>query len=230
MNFLDSGESIVEFLSFGYLGNVSEEKETRETFHQKGLEHTERSKLFTTITLCFSISILCLLFFISPDKKITFIMTAGAHSLLLLCPAILCPMLEINYIYGESAPLHVSKSVIDTTLSLYKSGPIFLAFILILCSAIIPALKSIELCFINLRDKNKAFKYYAQLCKLLGKWSMADVFVVAILISYFVPTGIKSKGNGYAESILKPGFYFFLAYCIITIIIHQYSWRKIKKH
>ena len=63
----------------------------------------------------------------------------------------------------------------------------------------------------------------AYLSKWLSKWSMADVFVVSILIAYFVPAGFKTQA-GEAKSYLKPGFFFFAAYCVISMFLNQLSW------
>jgi len=49
----------------------------------------------------------------------------------------------------------------------------------------------------------------------IGKWSMADVFVVATFLSYLsfsnMNTGIDTEANTLV------GLYFFLAYCILSI-------------
>ena len=65
----------------------------------------------------------------------------------------------------------------------------------------------------------------------LGKWSMADVFVVAIFMAYIGFYGITSaqlneiasgQGNYQVETInyskLSPGALFFTSYCILSII------------
>lgn len=48
------------------------------------------------------------------------------------------------------------------------------------------------------------------LLKIIGKWSMTDVFVGAILLSFF-------KGADKLTHAVLQGFYFFLAYCLISI-------------
>ena len=49
----------------------------------------------------------------------------------------------------------------------------------------------------------------------IGKWSMADVFIVATFLSYLsfsnMNTGIDTEANTLV------GLYFFLAYCILSI-------------
>ena len=52
----------------------------------------------------------------------------------------------------------------------------------------------------------------------IGKWSMADVFVVAIIVTYMA--GNASAGMGdmlKTQSQFEIGFYYFLGYCIFSI-------------
>ncbi len=51
---------------------------------------------------------------------------------------------------------------------------------------------------------------------VIGKWSMADVFVVGILLAFLAT---RSDDNIHAQ--LHDGFYWFLAYCVISIISFQ---------
>ena len=66
----------------------------------------------------------------------------------------------------------------------------------------------------------------------LGKWSMADVFVVALFMAYIGFYGIlnsqlqaieNNKGGFAVETInnssLSPGALFFTSYCIMSIIL-----------
>ena len=61
----------------------------------------------------------------------------------------------------------------------------------------------------------------------IGKWSMADVFVVATFLSYLsfsnMNTGIDTEANTLV------GLYFFLAYCILSIASSQLIELTIKK-
>ena len=67
-----------------------------------------------------------------------------------------------------------------------------------------------------------------------GKWSMADVMVVAIFMSYIGFTGIISSQLGQLENIssslrvlttnnseLQNGFFFFMGFVIMSIFISQ---------
>ena len=61
----------------------------------------------------------------------------------------------------------------------------------------------------------------------IGKWSMADVFVVATFLSYLsfsnMNTGIDTEANTLV------GLYFFFAYCILSITSSQFIELAIKE-
>ncbi|MEL6988227.1 MAG: paraquat-inducible protein A, partial [Bacteroidota bacterium] len=52
--------------------------------------------------------------------------------------------------------------------------------------------------------------------KYIGKWSMADVFVVAIFLGFLafnnMQTGIQTRSH------VLLGLYFFLTYCVVSIV------------
>jgi uncharacterized paraquat-inducible protein A len=53
----------------------------------------------------------------------------------------------------------------------------------------------------------------------ISKWSMADVFVIAIFIAYLAGNGIQeSRGLVDFTATLGVGFWYFLAYCLLSIL------------
>jgi paraquat-inducible protein A len=51
---------------------------------------------------------------------------------------------------------------------------------------------------------------------MISKWSMADVFVVGVFLSF-----LATRSNKDINAWLHDGFYFFLAYCLISILATQ---------
>jgi len=51
---------------------------------------------------------------------------------------------------------------------------------------------------------------------IISKWSMADVFVVGVLLATLATTSEDA-----IEAHLHEGFYYFAAYCIISILAAQ---------
>ena len=67
--------------------------------------------------------------------------------------------------------------------------------------------------------------------ELIAKWSMADVFVVALFITYLAAVATQQAAAGAAPplvafaAIFGPGFYWFLAYCLFSLASQQYTAR-----
>ncbi|MBL1292744.1 MAG: paraquat-inducible protein A [Thiotrichales bacterium] len=51
---------------------------------------------------------------------------------------------------------------------------------------------------------------------IIGKWSMADVFVVGVFMAF-----LAGQANPNVQAALHQGFYWFLAYCLISILSSQ---------
>ncbi len=59
-----------------------------------------------------------------------------------------------------------------------------------------------------------------QLNAVLSKWSMADVFVMGLLVAYMAGSASGQMGELlYTDARLEPGFYFFLGYCLFSIAV-----------
>ena len=59
--------------------------------------------------------------------------------------------------------------------------------------------------------------------KAIGKWSMADVFVVAVLVAYF-----SASGDEFSEAKIGLGLYYFAAYCLLSQYATQTLMRVFK--
>ena len=67
----------------------------------------------------------------------------------------------------------------------------------------------------------------------IAKWSMADVFVVALLIAYLAAraSAAPTTGSNAASGLIAftarfgPGFYWFAAYCLFSLASQQFTYR-----
>jgi uncharacterized paraquat-inducible protein A len=66
----------------------------------------------------------------------------------------------------------------------------------------------------------------------IAKWSMADVFVVAVLIAYLAAEATQTPpGEASAVPLMAfdatfgPGFYWFAGYCLFSLASQQYTAR-----
>jgi uncharacterized paraquat-inducible protein A len=113
--------------------------------------------------------------------------------------------------------LHEStQSILKTIETLNENNNALVAFLILLFSVIVPVFKAVSLLSVllikKLRNHSRLHKFIA----LISKWSMADVFVVGVFIAF-----LSTKSNEALEAKLGTGFYWFLAYCLISIAASQ---------
>lgn len=107
-------------------------------------------------------------------------------------PANLLPMMNITGIAGNS-----SDTIMSGVINFWKKGDFLVAGIIFCASIMIPILKMIALVwlclaaagFTSASPKNLARLYHVT--ELVGRWSMVDVFVVAVLVA-LVQLGVIS--------------------------------------
>lgn len=134
-----------------------------------------------------------------------------------------------------------TRSILGTVQELWQSSDYLVSFLILLFSVIVPVTKGASL-LLSLYAKNQALRRrLVQVVHLIGKWSMADVFVVAVFLA-FLATRDQAQATGFSvpvllqqidvnlqtqlTSTLGVGFYFFLAYCLFSILWTQVMWYR----
>ena len=142
-----------------------------------------------------------------------------------------------NILFNDQVLYFKSKSIIEMSEIMLTQDEVkvmLVGVLVLLFSIIFPAAKlssSLLLIFNQGLKENRIIKF---LVFKSGKWSMADVMVVAIFMSYIGFSGIISSQlnqlQGISESlhilttnnsVLQNGFYFFLGFVILSISISQ---------
>ena len=133
-----------------------------------------------------------------------------ALTLIFLIPGLVAPIITLTkFLLVEN-----TFSILSGTIQLLKEGQIFLFVLITGFSIIIPLLKIIvlfRLLSINKINASNLDKYLHWM-HLYGKWSMLDVFVVAVLV-------VTVKLGAIANVEMHYGLYFFSAAVILTMII-----------
>jgi uncharacterized paraquat-inducible protein A len=138
-------------------------------------------------------------------------------SLVLLYPGLTEPILQISIapelpLLGKTTFYEQTQSILQTIDTLHKTNNTLVAFLILLFSVIVPVTKGVII-LIVLAIKNKKVQHRLyRLVYAIGKWSMADVFVVGIFIAY-----LSTQSNTAMEAYLLPGFNYFVAYCLISL-------------
>jgi paraquat-inducible protein A len=164
----------------------------------------------------------------------------------LLVPGVLLPVFGVHITTQVTAtiipdPVEVtvyeqSRSILGTVRELWLSGDRLVSFLILFFSVIVPVLKSSALIGSLTVSREALKKRLLWIVDGIGRWSMADVFVVAIFLgflatrdqgqvnSFIVPVLFQEVEVGMATrltSSLGPGFYYFLAYCLFSIFWTQ---------
>ncbi len=147
--------------------------------------------------------------------------------------------------FDEQVMYYQSKSIIDVTRTLLQGNAFDLKFVgilILLFSIVLPFIKMILSLYYVISKSIKRNKVIEIVIFYLGKWSMADVFVVAILMSYIGFYGLLSTQLGSMAgasdevnlktvnySSLSPGVIFFSCYCIFSIVMSTLIHRRKEK-
>ena len=195
----------------GYDEVLKEQKELIETqalFKQKAVQYTLYAMGVAVLLL--------LLYFVMTVQAFT--VTANLTALIALAGGLLMPIMmmsihkDVQYI-GEVVLMMESKGVLGSIAKLFESHDYVVGGALLLFSILLPLLKTLSMLFVALFIKNKSAQTVVQFFKMLGKWSMADVFVVATFLVYL------SGSNGeMSRAEVQVGLYFFLAYVILSML------------
>ncbi len=129
-------------------------------------------------------------------------------------PALMIVAMSPKTQYLPSAVLHYEiRSVLGVISKLFSSGHWFVASALTLFSILIPISKAILTLYATEFASLSAKLTIAKFLHLIGKWSMADVFVAALLLVSFA-----IKADQTTQAYLFRGFYYFLAYCLLSMV------------
>jgi paraquat-inducible protein A len=115
-------------------------------------------------------------------------------------------------------------SVFDGLITLWKASELFLFLILFVFTVLFPFVKINAMLVLWLKpalpgdSAQQLFKFVAH----LGKWSMLDVFVVAILV-------LTVKSGGVASIKVQDGFFFFFASVMLTQLASLWTGKEVSR-
>ena len=145
--------------------------------------------------------------------------------------------------FDEQVMYYQSKSILEVTKTLLDASALdvkIVGILILLFSMVFPFLKMILTTWYLFVAKARDSKVIKLVIFYLGKWSMADVFVVAIFMSYIGFYGLLNsqlssiaRGSDTVNietvnySSLAPGVIFFTLYCIFSILMSTLIHRKV---
>ena len=198
-------------------------------------------KLSTRNKLAFALSILSF-FFLFPGIYLSMLTVSTTGSINATVPHVESGFMGIPSVKGTDSR-HMALSIFDTTRSilktvhdLWKRQFFFVASMIFLFSVIVPLLKGSLVTYLFFNKNPDTRKKIFAFIRSIGKWSMCDVFIVAIFLSY-LSTGATQTENvknitmmGHTVNVdvlagmqahLQIGFWFFLTYCLVSLLAMQ---------
>jgi hypothetical protein len=176
-----------------------------------------------------------------------------------LAVGVTTPMLEIDariarlqfILLGEAVSFeeqmifYQSKSILDVVWLLLESKPldaIVVGILILAFSVLLPSLKLFSFIVYLISKKVRTWFVVRWIAFYSGKWSMADVMVVAVFMSYVAFDGIihnqlrhidrsteTVKALATNNTALQAGFIVFVAYVVYSMLLSEMLKWKIKK-
>ena len=123
--------------------------------------------------------------------------------------------------FKDHPPYEQKQTIVVTIRYLYENGGYLAATLLLLFSVCVP-LGKVVLYLIAIHSRAATRERLLGFINWIGKWSMADVFVVAIYTAYLGARSSVGVGQPiHFETHYGPGFYWFAAYCIVSLAAQQ---------
>ena len=126
--------------------------------------------------------------------------------------------LGFDRIEGQLTVYTSTRSIWGTAESLARNGYLGVALLIVFFSLVIPTFKLLlQECSLFV-DKEAARSPLLRLNAALSKWSMADVFVMGLMVA-FLAGGAADQSNDILtmHASLGVGFYYFLGYCLFSV-------------
>jgi hypothetical protein len=130
---------------------------------------------------------------------------------------------------GEVEVFQQTRSIVGSVRRLYEVGSPVPATLILLFSVIVPFVKMALVGWAMFAAPERRQRTLA-FVETIAKWSMADVFVVALFITYLAAIASQSAADAGPPVVaftaqFGAGFYWFAAYCLFSLASQQLTAR-----
>ncbi|HHO41904.1 MAG TPA: hypothetical protein ENN12_00920 [Epsilonproteobacteria bacterium] len=207
-------QKLANILSLGLIDNetVNQYKKIQE----KQTQHEKQATYFAYLSLGFLfVAILLSSFTLKANHSILVLSISGVF---VLGIGVLAPIMtmiiqkDIDLI-GRIVLSFESRSVVGTIEKLFAQEEWVVGIAILVFSLLLPLGKLLSLFLLSFFFSDPLIHKLVHIFKIIGKWSMVDVFIVAIFLVY-----ITSGKSDTTQAYSGIGLYFFLGYVIISTI------------
>ncbi len=211
------------------------------------------------ITIAFVFVFLWVIFRNNDDLKYVLLSFSILYGAIILLTGVASPMIEIDarfremnfFILGENIEFsnqfifYRSKSILEIISIMMSTGKLdstIVALLILAFSVLLPFFKLVSMSLFLISSKFRANSVARWMTFKSGKWSMADVIVVAIFMAYVAFQGILDNQlaglNQNTETVtaittnhtaLQPGFYVFVTYVVFSILLSSYLGKSLDR-
>jgi len=217
----NAGKQILEVISLGFYDDYS--KLTQELQEHKRLQLAYRKSvsIMTSVFLGTTFLLLLIAWF-ARHRWLDMAYMMLAVALVSLVVGLTTPILSVEAskelpVLGETVFQFQSKGILSTIAALKEHGNLWLAVLLFVFSVVIPLLKTLIAGATFFVSTHPGLERAFHFSHHLGKWSMADVFVVAILVAFFA----NSSEDGLTQAEVQAGLWYFALYVILSLVATQ---------
>jgi hypothetical protein len=130
---------------------------------------------------------------------------------------------EAIEVYGQT------RSIVGSVRHLYSVGSNTAATLILVFSIVVPLTKSLLVWWAVSQSRAEVKRRVLFFVETIAKWSMADVFAVAVIIAFLAAQASQSVSGAAAivvfDASFGPGFYWFAGYCLLSLAVQQISAR-----
>jgi len=126
-----------------------------------------------------------------------------------------------------------TRSILGSVRHLYSVGSNTAATLILLFSVVVPFVKALMVMWAVYHRDALRRERTLHFVEIIAKWSMADVFAVALIIAFLAAQATQTAGSSAMALVVfsatfGPGFYWFAAYCLFSLATQQATSRWIK--
>ncbi|HEX3728213.1 MAG TPA: paraquat-inducible protein A [Opitutaceae bacterium] len=131
------------------------------------------------------------------------------------CPVLTATVRGQHMLIGSFIIETSSKGIVSTVVTLFRSGNWIIGCLLAGFSIGIPIFKGVAVLCTLLRSSPGERARVGRLLEAVGKWSLTDVLVAAVLLGVFSLNAIHSKDGGIV-AVPRFALGFFILYCVLA--------------
>lgn len=215
-NLKTSGKKALEWITFSWYDGYSEQLTDIRAQQQRAEREQFLAHKYTKLFMA-SFVLLFILTFILPSMAT--LAALLAVTTVALVTGWMAPILAIEAyqnvpVLGHTLFQFESKSILTGLHKLWHNNQQLIAGLIFIFTIITPIMKSVIMALMLFSRQLHFSRRCVYWLQMVGKWSMLDVFVIAILLTYF-----STKAGGATDATLQIGIYYFIAYVLASMML-----------